>query len=402
LILWLAFGEGVWPNPLQELCIEPPRMVLHHEGDLYFVLATYCWLAAFEYEPPARLVDWLKSRTYPYGLVATAERGEGGNGGWAASEMLCTTHQDEDFALATSEGDWDGQTDEFFLQYRCRTPARGAQDVRTAFHRFLINEDLPGKTGSNHNGLSTGEQSYLQDMGRSHTLQKDGVAIVSVSAHPKLIDKPLTRMGCAFILSEHQSSIPKIEWGDGHVWIQDGPFYLAVRPLGATNLGRGEPVQIQRLNHYRMIWLPNYEGPERKFSRAELATIVNGFIVVGSGTRHESFDDFRARILQGQLLDYVGFGSRTLRYKLGNLELGLCYGIESNGVRFATINGKIAPRPVWQATRLPAEQLPFLDGPPVPNTLELPFEHLRVIWAPEAHWQIFSRGVHRADKESKR
>src|ERR1019366_6358623 len=99
----------------EELRKEPPRLVLHHAGDLYFVLAQCCWLAAFEYEPPPYLVDWMRSRTYPFSLIATAERGEGGDDSWSAGEILATTYQEADFALGTSEGDWGVQADEAFL-----------------------------------------------------------------------------------------------------------------------------------------------------------------------------------------------------------------------------------------------------------------------------------------------
>ena len=49
-------------------------------------------------------------------------------------------------------------------------------------------------------------------------------------------------------------------------------------------------------------------------------------------------------------------------------------------------------RPIWKADGLPADRLPFFDGKPTTNSLELPYEDLRMISAPNASWQIATRG----------
>ncbi len=390
-MLWLTFGHGIWPNPLEEVSREPPRVVLHHAGDLYFVVAQYCWLASIEHSPPPQLVQWMTRRSYPFSLIATAERGEGLAGEWDAGEILATTYQEADFAMGTSEGDWGAQAEELFIQYNLRSAAQGVDDVRTGYVRFLINNDAPGTLASNHNGLFTGEADHLQDMGRYHTVQCGRVTLLTVSPLLKLVGQPLTKMGCAFILPEHLSQVEHIEYSQGHAWIRDGSIYLAVRPLGATDMGRGDSVRIECVNRYRQLWFANYEGPPRAFSEAELIDTVNGFVVVVGSRRDGSFDDFHRFVSDGQLLDYTAFNSRTVRYRLHDCELGISYGKRSGQVRFATINGRPVPRPVWQATGLPPEEVPFLRSPPQPNTLALPYEHLRVIWAPDAKWRIFSR-----------
>ena len=391
-VLWLTFGEGVWPKPLDELRQEPPRLVLHHEGDVYFVVAQKCWLAAFEFHPPQYLLNWLKSRTYPFSLIATAERAEGGAYSWHASEILATTYQDEDFALGTSEGDWGFQAEECFLQYRLHRPVRGVQDIRTGYSRFLIDDDVPGKIHSNHNGLFTGEKDWLTDHGRYHTIQHEGVAMVLISPNLRLADKPFTKLTAAFILPEHLTAIERIEVADGHVWLKDGPVHVALRPLGATTHGDPVTMRVEKVNRYRVIWMPNYVGPSRTFSRHELSHTVNGFVLIVSSDKHESFDSFRKRVTGAKVLDYHSSGARTVRYQLGDLQMGINYGVYSSQVRYATINGKVPPRPVWQATGLSAETLPFLNAPPTPNGFSFPFKSLKVAAAPNEPQQIFSRG----------
>ncbi len=390
-MMWLTFGEGVWPHPLEELRQEPPHLVLHHAGDLYFVLAQCCWLAAFEFEPPAHLVDWMKSRTYPFCLIATAERGEGGEDSWNASEILATNWQEEDFALATSEGDWGFQAEELFVQYRLHRPVRGIEDVRTGFPRFLVNDDVPGMPDRNHNGLFSGEKDFLTDHGRYHTIQHERVAMVLVGPNLRLAEKSITRMGCSFILPEHLTDVQHIEMSDGHVWIEDGPVSWAIRPLGATDWGRPAAVQIEKINRYRMIWMPNYIGPSRTFTRKELIGTVNGFIIIAGTDQDGSFESFRERILTAKLLDYHCAGSRTVHYQLDGLDMGINYGCTSGQARFITLNGKPIPRPIWQATGLPAERLPFLSEKPAPRILDFPFAHLGVAAASREPWKIFSR-----------
>jgi hypothetical protein len=333
----------------------------------------------------------MKARTYPFSLIATAERGEGGEDAWHASEILATTYQEEDFALGTSEGDWGFQAEECFLQYRLHQPARGVQDVRTGYSRFLINDDVPGDIHPNHNGLFTGETDWLTDHGRYHTIQHERVAIVLVSPNLRLADKPLTRLECAFILPEHLTSVEKIELADGHVWIKDGPIYLAIRPLGATDWGRPSAVHIEKVNRYRIVCMPNYVGPSRTFTRKELAGTVNGFVIVAGSSRDGSFDRFRDRIAAAKVLDYHSAGSRTCRYQLDQLEMAISYGTASGQTRFISINGKVPARPVWQSTGLPAERLPFLSSKPTLNTIDFPFKHLGVAAVPKEPWQIFSR-----------
>ena len=45
-------------------------------------------------------------------------------------------------------------------------------------------------------------------------------------------------------------------------------------------------------------------------------------------------------------------------------------------------------RPIWKADGLPADRLPFFGGKLTTNSLELPYEDLRVIWAPTPHGRL--------------
>jgi hypothetical protein len=386
-LMWLLLGDRARPNPIEELRMEPPRLVLHHRGDLHFNVAQFCVFSTCEYHPPQYLMDWLENRKYPFHLVATAERGQGGGGAWQAGEVLTTHYQEADFAMGTSEGDWGGHAEELFLQYRNREA-----DVRTVFPRYLVNDEAPGMELPSDSGLSQGEHDCLADHGRYHTIQKGRTAMVLVAPHLKLAETPVTSLRFCLVLCEHLSRVEKLWAADGHVWMQDGPLYLALRALGATDWGRKEALRIERVNRYRVVSLINYEGAPRTFSREELGRTVNGFVVTVGTTSDGSFDAFRAQVLKARVLDYYSMGARTVRYRSGDLEMGINYGTESDGIRFMQINGQCVSHPVWQADGLPPQRLPFLDGVPQPNPLPFPYQHLKVVWAPDLPWTIFSRG----------
>ncbi|XHR30960.1 MAG: hypothetical protein ACFUZC_10415 [Chthoniobacteraceae bacterium] len=396
-LLWQVFGETVLPNPVVELLRKPHRLVLHHNEDFYFAVAQFSWLAVSEYQPPAHLMEWIQRRVYPFRLSATAERGEGlpvfGRHMWSAKEVLVTNYQEADFAMGTSEGDWGGQAEEFFIRYRRCNPAVNIEDTRTIYPRYLVNDAAPGRQNPNHHGLGSGEEGFLSDAGRYHTVQQDRIALISVTPNPVLATQPVTMLRFAMIVPEHFNEIEQIEFSDGHVWLQDGPLYLALRPLGTVDWGRKDAITIEKVNGlYRVISFINYQGPPRQFTGEEFSRTLNGIVAIVGTRKDETFDAFQERVLEAELLDYEFQLTRTVRYRLGKTVLGLNYGLDSNEVRFATINGRVVTRRPWMADGLPPEKLPFLDEDPVPNSLEFPFSHLNVDWNEGAPWHIFSTG----------
>ncbi len=103
MLFWLVFGPAVMPDPTVELLRQPPRLVVHHSGDVFFVLACFAFVAACQHEPPAELVAWAGRRHFPFNFSATTERGEGGKLGagpaaWPAGRVAIRSFQTENFA----------------------------------------------------------------------------------------------------------------------------------------------------------------------------------------------------------------------------------------------------------------------------------------------------------------
>ena len=384
ILLWSTIGDEVLPHPTEELGRDSVRL-LHHHNARSSQIPLLAWLTSVAVTPPPALIEWMRQRTYPFNLRATAERGGDG-----AGEVLTTHYQEAEFALGTAEGEsWTAlQSEAFFLQYARRQPVAGIEDRRTVYARYLINGQEP-----------LDEEYLLKPYGCIHAVQSGRVVLALARPVLTLEGAPISALKISLLLPTYFGAAERIEARDGHVFIQDGPLFLALRPLNVTDWGSQDAVRVEAVENYHIVSFYNYEGEPRVFTRTELGGTLNGFVSVVGLAREESFEEFCRRIAAAELLDYWHHGMRTTRYRLGDLTLGLSYAVEADRVRYATINGQPVERPIWKADGLPAESLPFLSGQPATNTLELPYEHLRVIWAPNAPWQIASQGNNCKSKE---
>jgi hypothetical protein len=397
-LLWLALGDD-WAsfNPLEELQRNPIRLV-HHHSDITTQLGVLAWLTACPLIPPAQLIHWMEQRTYPFRLLANAERC-----GPESAEVHTSLYAEEDFALGTSlDEPWTRlQSEAFFLQYRRQAPRRDITGVRTLYARYLFNDQRP---------YSSGGRDQLQPQAMAHTIHKDRIALMLTRPLERLSAKPVTALKFSAVLPTHFGAIEHIEIQAGttnspcghHVFIKEGPVYIALRGLHATRLGddatdatsaaTGIRIEPTDDGEFQVISFYNYAGPARQFAESEIVTTLNGFIAVIGLAAEETFDQFKQRVSSAQLLDYYAFDQRTITYQLGDTELSASFAPAANRFRFATIDGLPLPRPIWQADGLPAKRLPFLNAPAVTTPLEsFPYDHLQVVWAPQLPWAINAR-----------
>lgn len=399
-LLWLALGDDwVSFNPVEELQRDPIRLV-HHHTDLTTQLGVLSWLTTCPLVPPLYLIHWMEQRTYPFRLLADAERC-----GPESAEVATALYAEKDFALGTSFGEpWTRlQSEAFFLQYRRQAPRRDITDVRTVYARYLIDEQQPTSSGNNH---------QVKPHALVHTLHKDRIALVLARPLEALATQPVRNLRFSAIIPTHFGPLAHIEIVAGsadspcghHVFIQDGPVHIALRGLHATRHGddaageteaaTGISIEPTPDHDFQVVSFRNYAGPERTFAKEEVVTTLNGFVCVIGLAAEETFAQFKERVSSAQLLDYYAFEQRTITYKLGDTELSASYAPASNRFRFATIDGRPLPRPRWKADGLPAERLPFLGAPTATTPLEtFPYDHLRVIWNPQLPWKINATGT---------
>ena len=384
-LLWIVLGERTSFNPITEISLDPIRLV-HHHDDRTSQLGILGWLSTCPLRPPEYLLQWLENRTYPFRLKASAERGGDG-----AGEVNTTFYSEKDFALGTSEGEsWcELQSEMFFLQFRRHAPFRGIEDLRTAYCRYLVNDQHPGDHKEDH---------CLKPHSITHTVQEGRVALVLTRPSLSLANTNVQSLRFSFILPTHFGEMERIEVRGGTVFMEDGTIRLGLRGLNVTDWGRQAAVKIERVAHYQIISFFNYEGEARCFSEEELGRTLNGFVAVIGVKAEESWDAFLERVAAMEVLDYFHLGTRIVRCKVGETILGMSYALKTDRVRYSTIHGRLTERPLWDADAMPAERLPFLKIAQ-PNSLEFPHKHLRVVWAPEAPWVIGSTG-HQAKKST--
>jgi len=382
-LLWIVRGEGAFPDPIEEFSRTPLRL-LHPHGFCPEALGRLSWISSCELTPPEDLADWAAQRRYPFTLKATAERGGGGD--CHAGEVFTTQYQEEDFSLGTAEGDsWSQmQSEVFYLTYRHSFPATRREDVRVAYTKYLINDEEPRDPAE-----------ALPTHGNLHTLQDGRTALVLARPSLNLAETPMHRLKLSLLIPLHFREIDHVEICNGHIYLEDGPIRMAVRPLNSANWGGAESVRIEKNGPYLLLSFLNYEGPSRTFSREDLGRTLNGFAFTIGKIEEESREEFRSRIEGAECVDYWHFAFRTVRYRLGKTLLEMNYSVESDHVRFACVNGKLLSRTPWQADGFPMEKLPFLSGEEASNSVRLPYEHLRVSWKPDAPWVIHSNGSSR-------
>lgn len=388
-LLWLALGEeGASFDPVAELERDPVRLV-HHHSDRTTQIGVLAWLTSCPLTPPAHLLRWVENRGFPFHLNANAERC-----GPDAGEVNTTHYAEEDFAIGTSIGEsWTrNQAEAFFLQYRRRAPLRDVTDVRTLYLRYLIDNQVP---------TSSGNGDMLRPQGLVHAVHKDRVAIVVARPLVKLAGQPLTTLRFSAVVPTHFGPLGRVEivpsakgGGGGHVFIQDGPMHIALRGLNAfagEDSESGIVFETTPDGDFQVVSFLNYAGEARTYSADEIVRVLNGMVIVTGLAAEESFEAFKARVGAARLLDYCSFDQRTITYELGDTRLATAYSLPADKFRFTAIDGLPAPRPIWEATGLPAKALPFFDEAPRLNPLaDFPYKHLGVIWAPTAPWKILS------------
>lgn len=404
-LLWLALGDA-WTtfNPVVELQRDPVRLV-HHHDDRTTQLGVLGWLTSCVPEPPPHLLRWVETRRYPFHLRADAERC-----GPDAAVVNTSFYAEKDFALGTSIGEpWTAlQSEAFFLQYRRRHAVADTADVRTAYARYLIDGQSPGNDVEAH---------LLKPHALVHTIHKDRVALVLARPLERLAGQPVGALKFSVIIPTHFGALEQIEIVPGetngpcahHVFIKDGPLYLALRGLHATRWGNDSAEADQtgiRLEptsggDYQVVSFYNYSGAGKKFTQEEITRTLNGFVSVVGLASEETFAEFKQRVTAARLLDYYAFDQRTVTCEIdkiaagGTTRLSASYAMPTNRFRYVTINGQPMPRPRWLADGLLESHVPFLNGAEAGagwNSLaDFPHKHMRVVWAPEKPWQISSQ-----------
>ncbi|MDD5198548.1 MAG: hypothetical protein PHC88_01990 [Terrimicrobiaceae bacterium] len=410
-LLWFVLGDIVRPSPM-ELFNPGSGLVLHHKGDLPFNLSEKCWYATGTYHPSARVLELFARKNYPFQAVATAEAGGMGLD-FPARPIRIETFLQPDFTVGTSSTPWFlEQTAHYVATYKRTSEVKSFKDVGTVYHKFTINEEVPGtiETATGPDGLlysNSGEQDNLGSKANLITLQSGPTALVLTTPKPALggfeagqPPQPLTRLNDMVIFPSHFAGADEIRIGkrsceswSGEVahgeWVgcRRGRLLIAVRPLAFLPEPQTVKITLEKINNYEVLRSTFYEGPARTFTCAELRNVFGGFVA-----EHASIDEYPSlaafieSLSSGLFTDYFWMTRRT-RYRRPAsaqrpaLELETSWTPGSITPRYALINGL----PVSQDTRVSIDGLtdadfPFLTGPWASVPSYFPWPKIEANW----------------------
>ncbi len=243
-------------------------------------------------------------------------------------------------------------------------------DTRHLTMRYLVDDELPGRIIASPRGDFRGEPDAVPDQGLHHTVQGETLSLVVSRPVAALAGRAVRRMGLAIVVPEHLARVESLEWKDGHVWLRDGSFQLAIRPLGQAG---GSSAVFLESGSYRIIFFPNHAGEPRTFTAEELAATAAGFVAIPGWLDETPAPDFRRQVLAASLTDYIWDNQRVVQWRGLGRSLELSHGLLTNAVRYAAVDGVEVNGPAWEADGLPFAQLPLAGTGGEANPKPFPF-----------------------------
>ena len=126
------------------------------------------------------------------------------------------------------------------------------------------------------------------------------------------------------------------------LYVQDGPVYVALRPLEPANLGYRTPCRIERITDHVLVSIYNYDGPETRRDPDAMQMTHNGFVAeFGERSRFANLAAFKAHVARTTIEQQVSaVGIRQVRYTSGGDCLELHYDALREKILVATVNGR--------------------------------------------------------------
>jgi hypothetical protein len=383
-LLYLVFGDKVFINPKENLFPTDERQIIHCGTDTLMWPNTV-WLVSASCHCPDHLSHILMNKTYPFEVSMTAECLPGSEYLYAEADETeygahtgpNVTFMTEDYALGTAHSQFfDGAiSDSFHLVYRKNEQARTQSEIGTVFSRYIFNEQMPGQTNT-YNGNEHGPE-MLRDEGRKFALQHRDCALVVYKPKPYEAAK-VSSMKLSVLFPMHYSKVEEVWVGDKKlsglsgegnesetVFIKDGPVYMAFRPLSITNLGRKSAVKVKIKGSFLEISFYNYEGPERSFDKKEILLTSSGFAVYVKQVKKIQniqmfMDEVNGAALSDKQTNQLNGYTRWIDYQSKDLSLEFAYSPRSEGILYASVNGRPRSRERIKATGVNVAELPFL------------------------------------------
>jgi len=396
-LLYTMFGDDIIINPVKDMFPYRKGLVIHH-GLERLMWPSVIWSCSGLCHCPEYMGEMLLQKTYPYTAIAKAECLPSLTDGYRIDDITgekvsinntyeyqgtsgpIYTYMTEEYAMGTAHSQYHdgGLTESFHLVYRKKAPAHDITDAGVVFSRYIINEKLP-ESIIKYSVYGEGDGNIgFRDEGRKFGIQHKDCSVMAYK--PKQFEAHnIWSMKLSLLFPCHFSKPCEIWLGreklDGFsgesrdpvtVFVRDGSVYMAYTPLQLTDHGRKAAVKVEQTGNYIMISFYNYEDRARPFDNMELFLTSSGFIAnMKSADEIGSFDLFMKYINEYSLEDNIecsqGSYTRWIRYKRNDLDINFAYSPVSEGIMISAINGRPRPDPVFYATGINNDRLPFLQ-----------------------------------------
>lgn len=366
------------------------------------------WMAAHPFHPPRACAELFVRRTYPHIIQGTHEMGHfaesafrfrpdatGGPGTpewrihpgvmpFAAREFYTYQYQEADWAMGTASQRMLGRSpnNNWSVSWRKSAPLRRTADQGLLFSSFTVN-DKP--CTANHDftldpadPFSKNSESveHWSDNGRYAAVQHERTALMLY--RPRMVDShAITSLATSLILPLHfGNSIDRIDLGDEtltnfnttsphltDLFIQDGPLYIALRPLIPLTLPADFRVKVELGVFWVLFHFYTYRGPATALEEIDLSRMGGGFLCeVATTSDFPTLEAFKSWFRQAQILDETEFFMRQVRYHRPGLDLALRWDVWSDNIMYRMLNGREYPTPKFASTSLNPESVPWLTG----------------------------------------
>lgn len=423
LLFWLAFGEELVGRNVPESYFNPdPREVMHFAGTPFSSIAEYCDFMDTEYHLPDNWEQLLLRKKYP--VVSRGRSEVMGSFDGQSSQYRTYSYMEEEYSLGSVSRPMCGgeQTASPYITYQLKKDPQTFRDSASAWLRYVIDESVPGQMESSPDGVHANEQ-FIKNHGWIYCLQEKNTVLAH--ATPNLSEAPLKTgtLKLCLLIGAHFGGIRANMIGDGKrcegavgesaqvapVSIEAGEARIHVWPLLPTNLPRSCALRWQSNDRYQWLELINYEGPEREFTREELAAVLNGMVLtVCPRSAHATLEEFHATFSKALITDYYSQSHRFTLVQRDDLELELVLTPDHFGVQTECVNGRHVENPVFASNQLDPSTLPFMSGEVERNRPFFRWPTLDVPPWPN-WWMIGSRGLpteanysHRTQSEAKK
>ncbi len=382
-VLWAALGDEFVPVNVMNTAL---TSLSGEEGEImhnsnFHLQSNSVWQISGNYHLPEYLVEALRERKFPFTVTGTTEcrcrsdiNADYPDFVFPGGNYPVTTYMQPDYTLGCALQDFStgSQTNSFQITYRKKQQVTRQADIGTVFTKYLIEKSGPAARLDEH---------YIYDSGRKICLQKENSALVLYK--PKhWADKDVTRMALAVQLPAMYSAPEEVYVGGeridtddegvlyrgglSDIVLRDGNVWIGFRPVAVDCAGEGAGLTVERDARFLSFLLVNHEGAPVSFAMKEAVSIRNGFIAeIRSADEIGGLAEMRSLLASWEICDRATLLDTNSRERYVDAArpgcaFRVCWAPVSEDIKYATVDGKDAPAPIFRADGFDETRLPFL------------------------------------------